>query len=286
MSTNVARKKRRKKRRRGKKLLVFLILMAVLATVFYALSVTVLFNIKTVEIAGSSRYDVNRITELSGVVIGDNLIRMNPDTVSDKLCKALPYIGSAKVERKFPDKVRITVAECTPDIAYEYDSGYIIACGDKCLEIVDEKPEELVIVKAELSEFTAGFPIAIPSANKEALSELRKAASNSSVAGITYIDVSNISDLTIVCNNLLRLRIGTTESLEKKMNNAVSIIDTQRKKYGENVEGTIDLRYLSDESNLSYFTRESIWGKPSESVENAPNPSNSDAGSSSSTNSQ
>ncbi len=285
MSTNVARKKRRKKRRRGKKLLVFTIVMAVLATVLYALSISVFFNIKSVEIAGSSRYDAVRIIEASGVEVGDNLIRMNPASVSDTVCKALPYIGVAKVERKFPDKVRITVEECAPDIAYEYENEYILAYGDKCLELVDEKPEGLVTVKAELDGYTVGFPMTIPSGTKESLSQLIKATSNAGIDGITYIDVQNVSELTVVCDNLLKLKIGTTDSLEKKMNNAVSIIETQRQKYGNNVEGTIDLRYLSDESNLSYFTRESISEAPIETTESVPSSSQISSVSSSSVNS-
>ncbi len=272
MSTNVSRKKRRKKRRRGKKLLVLLVVLAVMATVLYALSVTVLFKIKTVEIAGSSRYDVESITSLSGIVIGDNLIRMNPSEVSDKLSKALPYLGEVKVERKFPDNVRITVSECTPDTAYEFENGYIIACGEKCLELNQEKPEGLVTVKADLTEFVAGFPVKISADAGSAISKLRAAAQDAGVTGIVSIDVSNVSDISFVCDNLIRLRIGTTDNLEKKMNNAVSIIKTQRSKYGDNVEGTIDLRYLSNDSNLSYFTRESISStvelEPSDSDQN------------------
>ncbi len=258
-TTNAARKKRRKKRRRGKKLFAFAALMMLIAAVFYVLSVTVLFNIKKVEIAGSSRYSAAQIEELSGVAIGDNLIRMNPDGVSEQLCGALPYIGTAKVERRFPDTVRITVAECKADTVYEYDGGYIIASGEKSLEKVSKKPEGLITIKAKLGNFSIGFPIKLAEGESEALSQLKKAVSDVKLAGVTHIDVQNISDLSIVCDGKLRLRIGTTESLEKKMYNAVKIIETQRKKYGENVEGTVDLRYLSDESNLSYFTRESIW---------------------------
>ncbi len=270
----VSRRIRRTKRRRGKKLLVFLVVMAVIATVLYALSVTVFFKIKGIEVAGSSRYDSELISKMSNISMDENLILLDTDTVSENICKALPYIGTAKVERKFPDKVRITVAECKPDVAYDFKDGYVIAWGDKCLEYKTEKPEGLITINADFSSYTEGEAIDISSGAKEALNLIRTTAENVGVTDITYIDVKNISDLSIDCDAKLRLRLGTTESLEKKMNNAVSIIKTQRKKYGDNVEGVIDLRYLSNDSDLSYFTRESISSQTVEPAESKPTESN------------
>ncbi len=286
MTSNVARKKRRKKRRRGKKILVLLLVIAVLTLVTYTLSVTVFFNVKSVEIAGSSRYDQQRIIDLSGISAGDNLILLDKSSVSNGICHALPYIGSAKVECKFPDKVRITVTECTPDIAYELDNGYLIASGLKLLEHTDTLPDGLVTVKANLGSYTIGFNVDLPDGANDVLTVLRNSAESAGITDITNIDVSNVSDLSLVCGGKIRLRIGTTESLEKKMNNAVSIIETQRSKYGDAVEGTVDLRYLSDDSNRSYFTRESISEAPSEPVESEPLSSQISSSDVSSTNSR
>ena len=233
-----------------------------LATVAYALSVTVLFNVNTIEITGSSRYDKQMIIDMSGIESGDNLIRLDTADVSDRICRGLPYIGVAKVERKLPDNVRITVEECEPDCVFEQDGEYLIASGTKCLERTADLPDGLITVKAKLTQYSIGDRIKMEDRAEEALDGVLELAKTVGIEDITQINVENASDISFVCSNRIRLKIGTTESLDKKMNNAVSIIAAQKEKYGENVEGTVDLRYLSDDANRSYFTRESIASQP------------------------
>ena len=259
MAENKSKKRRRKKRSsRGGNLLTFIVVLGVVIMVVYSLSVTVFFNINTIEIAGSSRYDKEMIVEMSGVKSGDNLVRLDKSAISDKICFSLPYIGTAKVERKLPDTVKITVNECEPDLIFVADGTYLVASGTKCLEKTVNVPNNLITVNAKLKQYAVGSEIIMEDNANETLQKERDAVSSTGIEDITYIDISNQSDITIICLGKIRLRIGTTESLDKKMNNALSILNTERNKYGESVEGTIDLRYLSDDSNRSYFTREDI----------------------------
>ena len=66
-----------------------------------------------VEVRGASRVPAQRILEVSGIVRGTNLWRVDPDRVRARL-EALPEIRRADVVRELPDRVSIVIEERRP----------------------------------------------------------------------------------------------------------------------------------------------------------------------------
>src|SRR4029078_8113787 len=71
------------------------------------------FAVVAVEVRGASRVPAQRILEVSGIVRGTNVWRLNPDHVGARL-EALPEIRRADVVRELPNRVSILVEERRP----------------------------------------------------------------------------------------------------------------------------------------------------------------------------
>jgi len=71
------------------------------------------FAVVAVEVRGASRVPAQRILEVSGIVRGTNLWRIDPDHVRGRL-EALPEIRRADVVRELPNRVSILVDERRP----------------------------------------------------------------------------------------------------------------------------------------------------------------------------
>jgi cell division protein FtsQ len=71
------------------------------------------FAVVAVEVRGASRVPAQRILEVSGIVRGTNLWRVDPDLVRGRL-EALPEIRRADVVRELPNRVSILVEERRP----------------------------------------------------------------------------------------------------------------------------------------------------------------------------
>jgi cell division protein FtsQ len=71
------------------------------------------FAVVAVEVRGTSRVPPQRILEVSGIVHGVNVWRIDPDHVRARL-EALPEIRRADVVRELPNRVSIVVEERRP----------------------------------------------------------------------------------------------------------------------------------------------------------------------------
>jgi cell division protein FtsQ len=85
---------------------------AALAAGHWALT-TPRFSVVAVEVRGASRVPAHRVLEVSGIVRGTNLWRVDPDQVRGRL-EALPEIRRADVVRELPNRVSILVEERRP----------------------------------------------------------------------------------------------------------------------------------------------------------------------------
>ena len=84
----------------------------VVVTMHWALS-SPRFAVTAVEVRGASRVPPQRILEVSGIIHGANLWRINPEHVRARL-EDLPEIRRADVVRELPNRVSIVVEERRP----------------------------------------------------------------------------------------------------------------------------------------------------------------------------
>ena len=256
----VQKTKKRKRRRQSGfvKLLISLMIITILGAVGYTLSVTVFFNISTITVKGDSQYSKKDIIEASRIQTGTNMNLLNLDEVEASICSKLPYIGEAKVSRKYPDTIQISVKKCKPDRAYKTSKGYVVVFGEKVLDEVTKKPDNLPLIVAEIERYSIGNDIVLAKGMNEAVESITTEVEKAGIKGITAVNVKNMAEIEVTVDDLIVLQLGSVENIDKKCKNAAKMIEVQRKKYGDLVEGYANLRYLTGESNKSYFTRQDI----------------------------
>ena len=255
-----AYEKRRKKVMRNRRIFASFIALTVLLITVIVLSLTVFFNIDSVVVEGTSRYDDQQIIKASGVEKGANLFLTDISSAKAHIEKNLPYISDAKVSRKLPSSIVISVESAEAEYCFETKSGMALADGNgKVLEIVSEDavPEGAALIKTKsvlFGEIGQKFE-ADDKDDLELLNTVFTSISDSGIKDITQIDVSVPASIYLTYQNRFRLNIGTTNELTYKLKSAVEII----KKEDEINTSTSGEIFLSNPGS-AYVTLDSASG--------------------------
>jgi cell division protein FtsQ len=248
--------RRRKRRRRGSNLLIYIMLMMLIASVAVILSLTVFFKVDTISTSDSGRYTAEQIIAASGLEKGVNLFLADTSAAAKNIQERLPYITDVRIRRSLPSTISIVASEGEPERAYSVSEGYALTCGEKVVEIVSERPQKLIVF-TEVISAVPGQNIELDSEVSNNIEQLIAAADSHGLQNLTEIHADGALDISAVYDGRLLLQFGTVAELDKKMANAIKIIESTRNKYGASVEGTINLKWL-DDGNDSYFTRGAI----------------------------
>lgn len=144
-----------KKNRRVKRRLKVFLVMVGLAIVLLFLLYAPIFNITAIEVEGSKKYTNEKITEASGINIGENgfrLLPLKPEAIlelrlldSEERINQLPYVKASTVKLIFPDKVSIKITEREPAAYLVYFDNYLIVDDQGfVLEVQNEKPKGIL----------------------------------------------------------------------------------------------------------------------------------------------
>lgn len=235
--TSVERQNSRKRIRRRRRwmnvygLVVFLLVLTAGITISY----TFLFNINEIRVAGQSdMYSAEEIVAASGINEGDNLLRLDCKKSAQRILDELLYVETAKVDRKFPSSLEITVTRCVPAFNINYDGGNLV---------VSKKGKIL----ANNSYMTDGLPIiygldpadtapggVTKSANKhknEAFGELIKSIVKMGDDKIMTVDMSDENAIIVRYKNDMIFKMGNWNDVEYKLSLAENIMND------ENVKG-------------------------------------------------
>lgn len=94
--------------------IVYRSLLVVMICAAFFFIASVFFEVKHVEVTGTSKYLPEYVAGLSGVESGDKLLFINKFDISQNLFAELPYVKAVKVRRSFPNTVVIEVTERKP----------------------------------------------------------------------------------------------------------------------------------------------------------------------------
>jgi cell division protein FtsQ len=86
------------------------------------------FAVAAVHVSGHAHLSDDDVRQLAGVAVGDNIFRVDVDVVERRI-EAAPWIAHARVKRRLPDELHITVAERRP-IALVDLAGLYLAEAD------------------------------------------------------------------------------------------------------------------------------------------------------------
>lgn len=236
--TKIDYKKRAKRNKRRRRVIMGVFLFVILLCVMFFAP---FFGVSRIEVKGQDRMTQEQVAEASGVRMGENIFSMRLSGVKKRV-EALPYTRSAKVQRGFPNVIKITVEEANP-FAYirNNDNQFILINLDgKMLEITDRLPEQhmiqLITQKIEDPVLGQTFSEENSSFLKKYLATIGEIVHNNNVDNISLIDVSNENELNIRYNQL-EVKLGDAEKLEYKFSNLKAILE----KIGEKAKGSLDL---------------------------------------------
>ena len=229
---------------------------ALLVVFIMIFGVGVFFRVVYYEVEGAVRYTEREIIKASGIAVGDSLIFLNTDKAAQYIYSELPYIMEVRISPKHPDTLRLEVREVEAFAAVAYGNGFVVLDSTgRELEKTAALPQGLI----ELRGFTPfetnqGKKIKVSSADenkfKYALEVMSEAEKRNIQKNISYLDVTNIANITIEYAEKYRIILGSTTNISDKLGDVMAFASDMETSDRSNVTGTY---------NMSDTTGGGIW---------------------------
>lgn len=243
---------RRKKLKKRRKIVFYSTFLFVVVLTLVILSFTVFFKVQTITVSGKSMYDKQMILSSSGIKKNDNLLRVGKKKTAEKICTSLPYIGSVKINYRFPDTVKITVTGTSDKAVYKSGKNLVTTNDDgKVLSICSKvNNRKLLEVKGvTVKKAKIGYPIELKDKkSSEKLKMLLDGFKKYKVKDINCIDISDSSNLKAVYQNRIEIWFGSCSNLDKKMQFINKVLEKENQR-SANQKGVIDLKYVKSEED-------------------------------------
>ena len=208
------------------------------------LSVTVLFPIQSYRIDGDTVYSQEEIIMAFGHAEGENIFRFNIKDSEEDVLQSLPYIESLRIRRRLPGTV-VFIAEPAVETYCVQVGGQtlVLSAGFKILRIADAPPEGLcIILGTGHSAITTPGNLFVQTSEEQQklLQTVTAEVETWFPEGITYIDISNPYEITIIYETRYLIKLGTVNSLSYKLEMAAATIND---KLGPYEAGVLDASY-------------------------------------------
>ncbi len=215
----------KRRRRAGNYILYYLMAGVVIIIVFVILANTLLFNCSSIEAEGFERYTAEEIAAASGITTGENLLHIDAARAEENIVSSLAYIDMAKVTKKYPTRIIITVTEAEKWFCvYQDGVTAAISRGGKILEHC--AADGLVTVKGfEAESIEVGEHLrSVIEGKNNAPAEIMTAAEKAGLSKITEIDLTDRFDIKILYDGRITLEIGNITDIESKLTVGAAII--------------------------------------------------------------
>lgn len=195
------------------------------------LCLTVFFKVKMVEINGVTLYRDDQILGVGGILKDENLVRTDTALIKKRLEENLVFIEEAKVEKKYPSTLIISVTEAqkAADIVVD-DKVCVVSASGRVLEMGNAKTTGgIPVVRGfELTSKKVGDKLASKDESKlKIYNDLMKNISAISMDKITEIDLSSRSGIIMLYDGRITLELGSSMDLDYKLNYFKSVIDSK-----------------------------------------------------------
>jgi len=211
---------RRRKRKRNYTL-HYILLGFFLTVAGITLSLTVFFNIKTISVAGSEVYTEEEVCKLIDAQVGDNLLRINTDRLSEELLEALTTAEEVVVKRRLPSTLHIEVTDGVPVIQFYQRGRYILLSQNgRVLSIQSSPEDQLITVLGFASELqTVGGYLDLKTDEEAAdwLSILLTTLGEEDLNDITVVDLRDFIDVRLYYQNRFEIQLGSFSELQTKL---------------------------------------------------------------------
>lgn len=247
---NQKRAMRRKKARRRRIKIAFIFFLIITLITLAIMCFTVFFKIKEVKVTGSAIYKDNtqEIIKASGLV-GENLFVASEKKVEDKIRKSMPYVDDVSLERKFPDKVVLTITDAKEKMYFEKDNKYyIVSENGYVLKEQEEVPENAFQIISNGIGGNIGELVNYENENEQSLSEKIVKSLDKHKIYVNKIDATNPLAIVVEVENRFTVLLGKDEYTEEKIAHLSSMIES----IGER-SGNINLSMWTPQNSQGSF---------------------------------
>lgn len=247
----------RKKRRRNMSAYYVFTFFVVVITMT-VLSLTILFNATAVEVSGTDLYTAEQVTQISGVAVGNNLIRLDIDTAESCIMENLSYVEQVKVLRSFPDKISIKVTQAVPAANIEHEGKfYVVSETGKILEQALDAPKSgLIIISGfGLCEIEKGQMKSDDELKEPILDTILDAVERFEIEDIVEVNITDRTNIKLNYDNRVNILLGSSLDLDYKMG-AIKVI--LKEKIEKQFNGVI--YYHNESSGVSVIATDKLTG--------------------------
>ncbi|MBQ8509176.1 MAG: FtsQ-type POTRA domain-containing protein [Clostridia bacterium] len=219
----------RKQISRLTRMLVFLLL----GVVFVVLCLNLFFRIETIEVVGSGRYSAQDVLDAAGIEKGQSLFLVS-DRDFDGLPARLAYIEDARITRRLPSTLIITLTEDTPRYVLELYGEYFELSTDLRVlarafdrDSVSEGLCDLVLPELDAAIVGSKLVFTDEADEKYVRSYLSLMESSTLYDRITGIDLRDKFDLAILCDGIYLVNMGDSSDLDVKLDLTYGMLGTE-----------------------------------------------------------
>ncbi len=232
--TNTKQSHAKKKKHKRNYTLYYIMLAFFIAITGVVLSVTILFNIQTITILDTTIIPNETFAYVTGIEVGDNLFRINPETAAKKLILNDLTLDSVTIKRKFPSSVEISAVKCEPTSVVESDGlMYVLSQSGRLIEVLEENiyPQIMCISINAPEDFVIGdYLDPTLYSQDETVSLILSALEKTGVEGITYIHCLDDNNIHLLHDQNTVILLGNTNEIEYKLKMVAQVLkqeDTQ-----------------------------------------------------------
>lgn len=247
--------KKRKYNKRKKKKRIALVLFTIFSVaLFVGLSLTVFFPVKNVTSTGSKIYNGKQIVKLSGIKLGDNVLRLNKNDVLDKIQKELLFVDDIIIDRNLDGNIVIKVKDAKELFVYKCDDKYFSTDKNgRILKSYDELPDSVlhILCEAKLSEDKTRIIIDEP--EKSEVINMVSTKIEDFALTVNYLDITNSYEIKMLFDNRLTVNFGDISYFEEKL---AHFLKMTKEEALSNVSGTVNLSQYSPENPSAFFVKQ------------------------------
>ncbi len=226
--TNYRRARRRRRGMTAYAMLVFLAAIGVVIT----LSMTVLFNIKEIQVTGdASNYTAEEIVAATGISVGDNLVRLNVSEAEAQGLEQLVYAKNVTITRQFPNTLLINVQRCIPRYNVKYENGMLVVSehGRILRDSMDPEAGLITIYGYKPFEPAPGKMIAAEEERHDTVFQAFQQIieEKNLVYPVISIDMTNLYDIHVNFDNRIDFAMGNWNEIDYKITFAQEVISKQ-----------------------------------------------------------
>ena len=214
-------------------LIIALIAGIVISAAFFKVNNITVKNAQSNKQA-SSYYTNDEIINASGFSAGQNLIIADVSGAQKSIETLLPYIGTAKIKRKLPDTIEITVSDTYAKYAVSSTAGYILFNDNA--KVLDDSSATIpasaaLVTGVTLTQAAKGAQCVFDDADKyDKLMKLGSLFGEYSITDVTKINLESDTDIRFVVSNRITCILGSMTDAQSKLRLASKTIEAENQK--------------------------------------------------------